>query len=47
MAAASRLYVQHTTEIIPAEKDKEYPLDPKYLEQMQAFPGLSISVTDT
>lgn len=45
-AATSRLYVQHT-EIIPAEYDKECPLDPRYLKQMQAFPSLSISVRDT
>lgn len=45
-AAASRLYVQHT-EIISTEYDKECPLDPRYLKQMQAFPSLSISVTDT
>lgn len=38
--------MQHA-EIIPAEYDKECPLDPRYLKQMQAFPSLSISVTDT
>lgn len=38
--------MQHT-EIIPAEYDKECPLDPRYLKQMQAFPSLSISVRDT
>lgn len=45
--ASSKLYVQYTEIIIPAEYDKECPLDPKYLKQMQAFPSLSISVTDT
>lgn len=38
--------MQHT-ELIPAEYDKECPLDSRYLKKMQAFPSLSISVTDT